>query len=48
MIVTKSLSPERWKEYADLRLEALKNDPLAFGSSYEEELQLREEELLKS
>ena len=26
-----------WKVFRDLRLEALKNDPSAFGSSYEEE-----------
>lgn len=28
------LPPERWKEYKELRLEALKNDPQAFGQKY--------------
>lgn len=32
------LSPERWQEYKGLRLEALKNDPQAFGQSYEKAL----------
>ena len=31
---------ERWEEYRDLRLEALKGDPVAFGSSFEEEVGL--------
>lgn len=28
------LPPEQWRAYKDLRLEALKNEPQAFGSSY--------------
>lgn len=32
-----TLPPERWEEYRALRLEALQNDPFAFGSSYEEQ-----------
>ena len=34
------LPPKRWKEYRTLRLEALKNDPTAFGSSHEEDIRL--------
>jgi GNAT superfamily N-acetyltransferase len=30
------LSPERWREYRRLRLEALRSDPDAFGSTYVE------------
>jgi ribosomal protein S18 acetylase RimI-like enzyme len=37
MLQIKKLPPEKWEEFKALRLEALKNDPLAFGSSYEEE-----------
>jgi ribosomal protein S18 acetylase RimI-like enzyme len=36
MIEIKIISEERWKDYRDLRLEALKKEPLAFSSSYEE------------
>lgn len=36
-VVVKELPPEKWEEYKRIRLEALKNEPLAFGSSYEEE-----------
>ncbi len=31
------LSPDRWKEFKELRLRALINDPIAFGRSYEYE-----------
>ncbi len=44
MIEIKNLPITRWKEYKNLRLEALKSDPLAFGSSYPEEKKLKEEE----
>jgi ribosomal protein S18 acetylase RimI-like enzyme len=44
MIEVKKLPPDRWKEFRELRLEALQNDPLAFGSSYEEEKNLTEDE----
>jgi len=37
MITVTRLDESRWQDYRDLRLEALKNEPLAFGSSYEEE-----------
>jgi ribosomal protein S18 acetylase RimI-like enzyme len=42
MIEVKTISEERWQDYRDLRLEALKKDPLAFGSSWEEETGLSE------
>jgi ribosomal protein S18 acetylase RimI-like enzyme len=38
------LPGERWQEFRDLRLEALKEEPAAFGSSYEEEQALKEED----
>jgi len=38
MIEIKKLPPEKWQEYQKLRLDALLNDPIAFGSSYEEEI----------
>ena len=44
MIKVKKLPPDRWKDYQDLRLEALRSDPLAFGSSYEEEKILTRDE----
>ena len=47
MIQVKKLLPSRWNEYRDLRLEALKNDPTAFGSSYEEEFKLSKNEWKK-
>jgi GNAT superfamily N-acetyltransferase len=31
-----TLKPEEWQEYRDLRLRALKEDPQAYGSTYEE------------
>lgn len=42
MIVIKSLSPDDWEKFRDIRLEALRTDPLAFGSSYEGEKNLEE------
>ena len=47
MIEIKKISDDRWKDYRDLRLEALKNDPVAFGSSYEEEIKLSNAEWKK-
>lgn len=38
------ITPERWIEYKELRLKALKDNPLAFDSSPEDEEQLSEEE----
>src|SRR5579862_8351245 len=37
MVEVKVLPPERWKEARDLRFKALQTDPIAFGSSFEEE-----------
>jgi ribosomal protein S18 acetylase RimI-like enzyme len=37
MIKIAKLPRSRWDAFKDLRLEALKNDPSAFGSSFEEE-----------
>ena len=47
MIVIKKLGKDRWREHRNLRLEALKNDPIAFESSYEEEKDLSEEKWRK-
>ena len=44
LIEVKKLPADRWRDCRDLRLEALKNDPMAFGSSYEEEESLSENE----
>ena len=40
MIEVKNLPTNRWRDYRNLRLEALKKDATAFGSSYEEESKL--------
>ena len=44
MIQVEKLTPDRWKDCRELRLEALQNDPLAFGSSYEEEKFITQDE----
>jgi ribosomal protein S18 acetylase RimI-like enzyme len=41
------LPGDRWEEYRDLRLEALRRDPAAFGSSPESDERLTEEEWRK-
>lgn len=43
MIEIEKLPSDRWKDYQKLRLEALKNDPLAWVTSYEEEISLPKE-----
>ncbi len=43
MIEIRELPADRWKDYRDLRLEALRKEPTAFGSSPEEESELAEE-----
>ncbi len=47
MIKIQPLPESRWEECRDLRLEGLKEEPLAFGSSYEEEEILTEQEWRK-
>jgi ribosomal protein S18 acetylase RimI-like enzyme len=47
MIEVRTLPPARWREVRTLRLQALKTDPIAFGSAYEEEENLAEEEWKK-
>ena len=44
MIEVKKVPRDRWKDYRNLRLKALRSDPLAFGSPYEEEKDLAEYE----
>lgn len=38
------LTPEHWQQYRNIRLEAVKVDPEAFGNAYEEELALHEDQ----
>lgn len=47
MIKVIKLPDNRWKEHRNLRLEALKTDSIAFGSSYEEEARLPKEIWIK-
>ena len=44
MVEIRKLPADRWMDYRNLRLEALKSDPSAFGSSFEEEETLTEDE----
>lgn len=44
MIEIGRLGPDKWDEYKKIRLEALETDPQAFGSAFEEEEKLTEEE----
>lgn len=44
MITIQKLSPDDWQQYRDIRLMALKDDPHAFGSSYEEEVNQTEQD----
>ena len=39
----KPIDPEKWAEYKKIRLEALQNDPHAFGASYDQETELPDE-----
>jgi ribosomal protein S18 acetylase RimI-like enzyme len=43
LIEIRKLPADRWKEYRDLRLEALKMEPSAYGSSFEEAKRHKEE-----
>jgi ribosomal protein S18 acetylase RimI-like enzyme len=40
LIDIQKLAPSRWEDYKQLRLESLKESPLAFGSAFEEEAKL--------
>jgi ribosomal protein S18 acetylase RimI-like enzyme len=44
LIKIQRLPPARWKDYRKLRLEALRREPSAFASAYEEEEVLPEDE----
>lgn len=41
IIIIKNLPKDRWQDYKKLRLQSLKNDPIAYGAKYEEEADLR-------
>lgn len=43
MFVIKKLPKDRWPEFKALRLESLKQDPSAYGSSYEEEAEFADD-----
>lgn len=43
MIATRKLPGSRWNELKELRLESLRNDPTAFGSSFGEDARLTAE-----
>lgn len=47
MIKVRRLPVDRWREYRDLRLEALRMEPAAFGSSSQEDEKLTEEQWRK-
>ena len=42
-IEIKTLTADDWEKYRNIRLECLKNDPTAFGSSYEESKDISED-----
>lgn len=44
MVKVQYIKEDRWREHKKLRLEALKSDPIAFGSSYGEENKLTDDE----
>jgi len=44
LVQIRKLPADRWKDFRDLRLKALKTDPSAYGGSYEEEVKLKEDE----
>ena len=41
MLEAKRLAEDKWKDYRELRLEAFVNNPIAFGSAYEEDVRSR-------
>ena len=48
LIEIKAVPASRWREARDLRLRALRTEPAAFGSSYEEEEKLSDNDSPKS
>lgn len=44
MITITQISPDRWQEYKELRLESLRDFQIAFDSSYDEEATLTDQE----
>ena len=44
MVEIRRLPTDRWRDFRSLRLKALKSDPSAYGSSFEEERSLAEKE----
>ncbi|HME51088.1 MAG TPA: GNAT family N-acetyltransferase [Candidatus Lokiarchaeia archaeon] len=42
MVEISRIGEERWEEYRELRLAALKSEPIAFGSAFEEEERMSE------
>jgi ribosomal protein S18 acetylase RimI-like enzyme len=44
LVEIRKLPADRWKDFRNLRLNALKSDPTAYGSSFEEERNLTEKE----
>ena len=44
LVEIRKLPADRWRDFRELRLEALKRDPSAYGSSFEEEEKLKEDE----
>lgn len=46
-IVIKSLKPDEWQKYREIRLEALKTNPLAFSNTYEDVIKFPDEKWRK-
>lgn len=44
MIEIKTLPPDEWQKYKKIRLESLKESPLAFGKTYEEDAALSDDD----
>lgn len=42
--IARKIEADEWQKYKKIRLEALKNDPHAFGSSYKEEIKRTDDE----
>jgi hypothetical protein len=44
IIQIRQLNENDWREFSQIRLRALQNDPLVFGSNYEKESRMTEDE----